>query len=370
MNEDVSQVTYQEFHQTEENIYPSLTLCFSNIFKDEELRKYGVNNSYDYSEYLSGDYWNDQMALIDYDNVTMDLRNYMMGIVMWTPDWTYIYGDESYTYNHITPESSINTNGWKPDFYTSYRGYQQKCMTIDIPNTEGKKVWTFGTVFDDSIFPNSTRPDYYEFGVKVHYPGQLLRHQMQKYVWKAHNGDYITMKFKILKLEVIKLRASAKESCNKNWRNDDEITMLEEIKKVGCKPSYVKNGAPFPTCRSLKEMKTFSSVNYSSYLKPCNSLQKVLYSYGEYNDLQDWTKEWIDNVTSLFDVQLEFTDGTYMEIEQVRKYGPKDVIGDIGGYLGLFLGFALLQIPEMVFTVACKIDVILREKNKNIIENA
>ena len=55
-----------------------------------------------------------------------------------------------------------------------------------------------------------------------------------------------------------------------------------------------------------------------------------------------------------------------MEIEQVRKYGPKDVIGDIGGYLGLFLGFALLQIPEMVFTVACKIDSIYHEKNKNI----
>ena len=75
LNKDVSQVTYKEFHETEDNIYPSLTVCFANIYLDKRLERYGVNSSYDYSRYLVGDYWNDQMNEVDYDNVNRD-RNF------------------------------------------------------------------------------------------------------------------------------------------------------------------------------------------------------------------------------------------------------------------------------------------------------
>ena len=71
-------------------------------------------------------------------------------------------------------------------------------------------------------------------------------------------------------------------------------------------------------------------------------------------------------VNNIFEVILEFTDTTYMEIEQVRDYGIQDVVGDVGGYLGLFLGFALLQIPEVIFTIISWIKDILRLKHSKV----
>ena len=39
LNDDVSQVTFQEFHRNEESLYPSITICLSSILYKEKLYK-------------------------------------------------------------------------------------------------------------------------------------------------------------------------------------------------------------------------------------------------------------------------------------------------------------------------------------------
>ena len=371
LNKDLSQVTFQEFHKTKENIYPSMTLCFANIFYEENLKEYGIQSIDDYTNYLNGEFWSDSMVDVDYDNVTINISDYLLGFASWTPDWTYIHGDEYFIYDHrkyinAIKDGSTSTYNWKPKFYTSYTGNSQKCMTVDIPFTQGKKIWTFGAVFDSTIFPNSTRPSYYEFGIKMHYPGQLLRHQMQKYVWKSlenKTSAYVTMRFKVQKLEVIRNRETSNKPCNKNWKEDDKTMLLQKISRIGCKPSFLKINSNSPICKSQNHMKMFATFNSSHYRPPCQSIQKILYAYEEYGILEDWTDEWTSEIDDIFEVMFEFTDGTYMEIEQVRDYGVQDVVGDIGGYLGLFLGFALLQIPEMIFTIISWIYSLVRQND-------
>ena len=41
LNDDVSQVTFQEFHKEKDNLYPSLTICTSYIFFNESFKSYG-----------------------------------------------------------------------------------------------------------------------------------------------------------------------------------------------------------------------------------------------------------------------------------------------------------------------------------------
>ena len=372
LNNDVSQVTYKEFHHTEENIYPSLTVCFKNIFYEENLNRYGLNNSIQYySRYLEGDYWDDRMSEVDYDNVTKRIDSYLLGIGMWTPDWTpFMYGHRLASTSAKNDSANVvHRDDWKPKFYTSYKGSSKKCLTVDIPYSQGRKVWTFGAVFDSTIFPMSIRPSYYQFGVKVHYPGQVLRHQMLKYVWKERNTNssrHLAMKFKIQKLEVIKHRETGIQACNKNWKEDDESMMLQEIKKIGCKPSFLEIGTNFPICKSQVQLKMFAEFNASNYKPPCKSIQKILYSYDENEPLEEWVEQWMGQINKVFGVAIEFTDGTYMEIEQVRDYGIHDVVGDIGGYLGLFLGFALLQIPEGLFTIASWVHNLVYGKTEKV----
>ena len=40
-----------------------------------------------------------------------------------------------------------------------------------------------------------------------------------------------------------------------------------------------------------------------------------------------------------------------MEVEQTRELNGLGLFGNSGGYIGMFLGCALMQVPEMLFAV-------------------
>ena len=44
----------------------------------------------------------------------------------------------------------------------------------------------------------------------------------------------------------------------------------------------------------------------------------------------------------------EFNEPTFTERTQERAYTIDDVVGTIGGYVGLFMGYALVQFPDMI----------------------
>ena len=42
---------------------------------------------------------------------------------------------------------------------------------------------------------------------------------------------------------------------------------------------------------------------------------------------------------NMFEVLLNFNDGTYMEIQNAKSYDTWTLLGNAGGYVGLFLGY-------------------------------
>ena len=47
----------------------------------------------------------------------------------------------------------------------------------------------------------------------------------------------------------------------------------------------------------------------------------------------------------------------YMEVKHVRQYNFESLVGNAGGYLGLFLGYALLQLPEFIRSVFLSVKI-------------
>ena len=45
-----------------------------------------------------------------------------------------------------------------------------------------------------------------------------------------------------------------------------------------------------------------------------------------------------------FEIRLEIQTDTFKEIKQKRAYTPQSLIGNLGGYLGIFIGFTLLDL--------------------------
>ena len=74
-NEDVSEVFYKTF----DGDYPDLTLCFNSPYIDEKLSSYGNGiTPSSYGSFLSGGIWDEQMVKINYDNVTIDISDYLL----------------------------------------------------------------------------------------------------------------------------------------------------------------------------------------------------------------------------------------------------------------------------------------------------
>ena len=85
---------------------------------------------------MEGEFWDDRLADIDYDNVTVSLESNILGANLMTP--------------------SKKKQEWKPKFYTSFKSSESKCFTIDAPR-EDHVLWYFNVSIKNAIFPNGRR---------------------------------------------------------------------------------------------------------------------------------------------------------------------------------------------------------------------
>ena len=81
--------------------------------------------------------------------------------------------------------------------------------------------------------------------------------------------------------------------------------------------------------------------------EPCQSIEMLGATYSE-----DYYENSYPNGTQkekTFDIILRFRDmPRFKEIKQVKSYDPQSLVGNAGGYIGLFLGWSIVQIPEVV----------------------
>ena len=49
-----------------------------------------------------------------------------------------------------------------------------------------------------------------------------------------------------------------------------------------------------------------------------------------------------------FVLNINFQARTFKEIKQVRAYNAQTLVGNAGGYIGLFLGYTIREIPSFI----------------------
>ena len=187
LNKDNSSVSYKEFHEDEDSFYPSISLCF--------LREAFLLNEDDFSEcyqsFLLADSklrkhcpWNTSYAGLDYDSITKNLSQYIIGEVT-----VFEEGSKCYNAYKGIAKKNKNTenelcNNVGPSGYTSILRGDRKCITFNIPFKSATKVKSHAILLNNSIFKNKRRPKH-DFEVVFHYPNQTMRPTSKKYVWKT-----------------------------------------------------------------------------------------------------------------------------------------------------------------------------------------
>ena len=82
LDQDVTRINFRRFHSHKESIYPSTSLCFFDPYLPEKLEKYGTTTS-EYVNFLQGRNWNETLLNVSYNDVTLDLRKYILGYDIW-----------------------------------------------------------------------------------------------------------------------------------------------------------------------------------------------------------------------------------------------------------------------------------------------
>ena len=103
-------VRISKYHSSKDSVYPSLSLCIRPPFLEKEFErgKDEVINISSYTQFLKGNYWDERMLDIYYDNVTVSLENNLL-------------------YSFYVTQSGEKVL-WRPIFYASFRSSDMKCF--------------------------------------------------------------------------------------------------------------------------------------------------------------------------------------------------------------------------------------------------
>ena len=161
-------------------------------------------------------------------------------------------------------------------------------------------------------------------------------------------------------IEVLRRRRSSKESCNPESERWDELLFQKIADSLNCRPSHWTNVDYQSLCNNSQAMERSNFMErifidpdiLGQMTAPCDELIDVdakIENYARGGSKTFGSTDMKDN----FEIDLnsaillvEFERTIYREISNFRTYNFEGLIGNGGGYVGLFLGFAVWQIPD------------------------
>ena len=214
------------------------------------------------------------------------------------------------------------------------------------------------------------------FQIFIHHPGQLFR-SLDNPVYKSKVAKRVKegqqklwdniLRIKVEEVTVLRKRDDANVPCNNQLNDLDDSNIMEQITdKVGCLPIFWKYFVLKPNVRECN-----SPLEYQNIFKNIQEYRDVLWSYDppcasmhvSTKIDKDETNEWGNPC-----INIQYTTREYQEIQNEQSFGFESFVSGVGGFVGIFLGYSLLQIPELlavVFSRLVKLKIRGQKKRKN-----
>ena len=127
------------------------------------------------------------------------------------------------------------------------------------------------------------------------------------------------------------------------------------INKVGCKSPLFGSEYNGTICMNKDDHKK-ARFRFSSTRKlkpPCQEIASIDYTTAdEVIDENEKNKKFLGKyLKSYVTMKLRIPASQYKAIVQKKAVDFQSLIGYIGGYLGLFTGFAIAQAPDLIVTI-------------------
>ena len=343
LDKDSSVLENRYYFDTNDDLFPVMSLCFKQSFRDKTFKILGKNISgSNYNEFLFGRYFSDDMLNVNYDQVSTNISDFILSYVV--------------EFRNGTQVSTLKNIAWKKPYHSftwNSWGSLVKCFGFEItdPNFFFMRVYLKREIFENRIRYNDGG-----FAVLFHYPNQVLASmQTVKRQWvKRDNATNHHMSFNLKGMDVnIRRYKKGEHNCIHNWKNYDNITLQRHLDYVGCKTPDLITNDTWPICTNKEKMHKARLKLNSQNLEPCRGVESVDYDMGESEELEDAPKGkhfhgqyWEDWIIIIFRI----LNPRFKVILQKKDVDFQTLIGYVGGYIGIFTGFAIAQLPDLMLT--------------------
>ena len=341
-NDDIISIEYIPTNEQENNMLPEITICIQHPFIDEKLQN--ISHDLDgekYLQYLRGDMaMNDTYQGISYQQVTLNLDEYFKNLVI---KWR---NKKDISYGFVTDCTNLENCPFIA-FRNNYNGVINnlfhKCYGLKLEAEYEKDIedLTFG-------FDSSLEKMIEKVGVKyimLNYPQQVLKNNNGiQNIWEIKDKTDALPLFKfsnlfqITSIDLLKRRSKPQKRCSDKWKKFDDMVRQRQISNIGCTAPYQEEFQSYPMCQTQEELKRSfydgRALSMDFDPAPCQEIPNIGYKHTRVGTN---ASEFSSFPVREFPIYISFPDQIKV-ISQSQAVDIHSLIGNIGGYIGLFLG--------------------------------
>ena len=368
-NKDSSSVLYRQFSEEVHDNYPTWSICFTDytghIFtfnKDRTKPTYETTEEERKRAKLYRD------MLMGYENITSNFSSleyddsvkHVLAILWKGMSSSQIIFDGKAVWRQAADNVSTIP------FDLAYQDPNMMCFTKRDELVIGKKR-EYDTIFMNLhyLYNQGMHLQFY-----FHHTGQLMK-QLQ--IGFLHEIDAAGKKelmdtyrkkmrtpirqYQLTEVEILNKRATASTPCDPDLKSEDSVIIVEIIKLVGCIPTYWKQFsildrslADYAGCDKQEQFQKFA--RFLPHFATGNHFsEKIQHSYmPPCEETKSWGKTTKNQVYpgALFFQKVIYVADVYKSITNNEAFSGQDLWSQIGGFVGIFLGYSLLQVTVYV----------------------
>ena len=332
-NEDVSAINFTSYDIHRNITYPEMSMCITEPFIYQNLlwNWEGNDTAKQYVWYLAGtieDTSRKTYEQISFFNVTLNIFDYVESVRVYKRNVAFLDPLLCTTLENCPYiEFKNNFNGF-------FNGMVMRCFGFDVNlkvvgNVKALEV-SFKQELPD-ILHTISRSGFSVNYLAFNYPGQVLKNtENYQPVWKNPGEILEYLNVKISAVEILRRRNKNNDPCHDDWMHFDDMVLKKHHHTIGCVPPYHQSNKS--VCTTKTEMAAsryeINEIGNRYYPAPCEGMSNIVFTADEvpYNITDNRPRVYF----------------TYPEkikiIQQIKSVDVHSLIGNIGGYIGLFLG--------------------------------
>ena len=375
-NKDVSTVTIKKFLTSDDknNYYPTFSVCleedhYGQLFNDTYLQEEGLTSdeSMKFQDMLKGKEVNETiLSLTKSDRMMKDLHHIICYVFAKSRT-----GDEI---DNWIKERSCSNQDWSltgnggevMPFYISYRTPDKMCFTPTSSNERHKRKEDILKLdLQWMISPSEGSLSSASLKIYAHGKGQLIRNfgkeihnvklfDLYPYPIEKIIKNKIELSFSYI--SVIKKRADSNIPCYAGKLDDDFYIRKWIVDEIGCIPPYWSD---LPT-HSMGSSICYTAKQLEDAYEFITNIEETLNRFDEsctemtiVSSIQ-FGSATLDNDKSRFEIKVNYLTESYQEIANKKDFSGEALWSSVGGLVGIFLGYSMMQIPDSLLAIKQK----------------